>query len=230
MSTATMSLEEAVRNLPVTDTGEEVGCDLCGKNIDWRVRRSGGTRCDGCSKRAEWAVAWNRTHFKIPRRYEGLADVTVELAAGSGYLLIGSAGTGKTYRGYALLERQLKVDPRLTMAAYSWPEVLLELRRSYNLPADQHNAAREMIDGLRKSDVVLIDDIGAEKITEGNSAWLRETLYVILNTRHDELRQTLLTSNLGTERLREYLGDSILSRIGAMCKIVEVVGGDRRLN
>lgn len=73
--------------------------------------------------------------------------------------------------------------------------------------------------------LLVLDDLGAEKTTP----WALQSLYVILNKRGSELRQTIITSNLSLDEMSNELSDRIASRIKGMCKVVVMKGKDRRL-
>ena len=75
-----------------------------------------------------------------------------------------------------------------------------------------------------------IDDVGAEQ----TSSWVLEQLYTIVNTRYEEGRAILLTTNLvtieGDEALREQIGDRTVSRIYEICGDPKpMFGEDHRL-
>ena len=73
--------------------------------------------------------------------------------------------------------------------------------------------------------LLILDDLGAEKTTD----WALQSLYIIINKRLSEELQTIITSNLSLDELRDKIGDRIASRIAGMCKIVKLTGRDRRL-
>ena len=77
---------------------------------------------------------------------------------------------------------------------------------------------------LKKCKLLIIDDIGAERVTE----WVRERLVSIINTRVGAGLSTIYTSNLSPEELKEGLGDRISSRVLGSSGVVEITGADRR--
>jgi hypothetical protein len=86
------------------------------------------------------------------------------------------------------------------------------------------------------TDLLVLDDLGSEKTSE----WVEETMNLIVNTRYNERRQTIFTSNyLDTpdeavdERekdftLKERIGFRIHSRLHEMCEFLEYDGADYR--
>ena len=76
----------------------------------------------------------------------------------------------------------------------------------------------------KADDLVILDDIGAEKATD----WVAERLYAIVDTRYRMERATIFTSNCPEKQLQEQLGGRIVSRIFEMTKQVPVIGPDHR--
>ena len=80
-----------------------------------------------------------------------------------------------------------------------YPEFLRSLKASFGKDFD------EQFNYVKKSDLLLIDDIGAENI----SAWSRdEILGPIIQYRMDEKLPTFFTSNLSIEELEVHLSES----------------------
>lgn len=196
-------------------------CRLCGSEIP--LWRSGGV-CDACENQTKLTRRFNQEHFRVPSRYQG-AELPRNLSPLENYLLIGPARIGKTHAAYGIL-RFLSQDPRQSIAAYSWPKVLLELRQGYNLERGEARIGEQIVKALRQADVALIDDLGAEKYGQGNLDWLQENLFVILDDRYAWKRQTILTSNVGKEDLSSYLGPRVASRVQEWCQVLEVQGRD----
>lgn len=195
-------------------------CKLCGGE------RTGGKFCHDCQQAIHRATGFCEEHCKIPARYR--RATSGRDFGTSGLLFTGLPGTGKTWEAFGLISKYRQQDPRLFLAAYTWVDVLLMLRRGFS-DKDYAEPAQEVIEALRSADIALIDDLGAEKATEGNRAWLQETLYGIIDHRYNWERTTILTTNLPGDRLAEYLGDRLASRILGMCEVVELKGKDRRL-
>lgn len=227
MQSAGSILQETKKFLEKMQEGQTTGepsenaakkCRLC------ESPRDVGNHCLSCNEGIVMAGRFAEMNLHIPKRYAE-ATVGVRYDVGKSYLLHGPPGRGKTHTGYALLRLYRHSDPRLTVAAYRWPAVLLGLRRSYSDKGD----ATPIIEALGIADVAFLDDLGAERITESNRDWVRETLFVILDERYSEMRTTILTTNVPIEALPQYLGERIVSRILEMCAVVEVSGPDRRM-
>ena len=114
-----------------------------------------------------------------------------------GLLLMGPCGVGKTHLAVsALKEIVLRGHTGLF---YDYRELLKEIQDSYN-PESQ---ATEMsvLEPVLKTDFLVLDDVGSSK----PSPWALETVGHVLNTRYNEKRVTLLTTNfLDSEASAEF--------------------------
>jgi len=113
-----------------------------------------------------------------------------------GLYLSGNFGSGKSYIISAMINELVKDNHTCAMIYY--PEFLRILKSSFNVDFD------EQYDYARKSELLLIDDIGAENVTN----WSRdEILGPILQYRMDNNLPTFFTSNLSIEELEIHLSE-----------------------
>ena len=113
-----------------------------------------------------------------------------------GIYLNGNFGCGKTYLLSAMLNELAKKGYKVAMIYY--PEFLRSLKESFN-GTDEYKIK---FNYMKKVDVLLLDDIGAETLTE----WSRdEVLGTILQYRMEENLPTLFTSNLSMKELENHL-------------------------
>ena len=116
-----------------------------------------------------------------------------------GLYLNGNFGCGKTYLISAALNELAKKNHKIAIVYY--PEFLRSLKESFNDP-DTYN---EKFNLIKNIEVLLIDDIGAETMTE----WSRdEILGTILQYRMQEQLTTFFTSNLTIKDLEEHFSVS----------------------
>src|SRR5260370_17356042 len=81
------------------------------------------------------------------------------------------------------------------------------------------------------ADLLVLDDLGAEKTSE----WVEETMNLIVNTRYNERRVTIFTSNYedipddtDPNSLLFRIGHRMRSRLHEMCEFVIMDGADYR--
>jgi DNA replication protein DnaC len=154
------------------------------------------------------------------RRY--CRDIAGNLAQGRGIWFTGDIGTGKTT--LAMLVSKFAMEADRTVAIYSLPRLLGMLRDTYD--DDATFSLNELIDRLCVVDLLHVDDVGAEQ----TSAWVLEQLYTIVNTRYEDGRAVMLTTNLGEAELRAQIGDRTVSRLNEMCTVLPLHGEDQRGN
>ena len=145
-----------------------------------------------------------------------------------GCFLHGSFGSGKSFILAALLNELARKKVNTTIIYY--PEMLRRLKESFNDDFDIK------MDLLKKCDILLIDDIGAETVT----SWSRdEILGTILQYRMDSKLPTLFTSNLNIQELETHLANTkdtiyivksrrIIERIKQLTEDLELVSENRR--
>ena len=101
---------------------------------------------------------------------------------------------------------------------------------------DSTRSLSQLVDVLCSVDLLHIDDVGAEQTTP----WVLEQLYTVVNTRYEEQRAVIVTTNLiGTDTggdvhpaapLREQIGERTVSRLYEMCgEPFPMFGDDQRL-
>lgn len=101
------------------------------------------------------------------------------------------------------------------------PVFLNDLRSSFDNKTPEFEEEMRMVN---KCKLLIIDDIGSEKLTE----WVRERIVSIIHTRVSNGLSTIYTSNLSPAELKEEMGDRISSRILGGSHVVEITGSDRR--
>jgi DNA replication protein DnaC len=115
-------------------------------------------------------------------------SVSDRIARGQGIWFTGDVGTGKTTLAMLVSKAALETDH--TVAIYSLPRLLSVLRETFN-DASRFSLT-QFIDRLTTVDLLHIDDVGAEQTAE----WGLEQLYSIVNTRYEDGRPLVLTTNL----------------------------------
>lgn len=236
---------------------EGPSCSICGDS-GWKAVQDGAerrvTRCDCASvSRAQYLI--DRAQF--PPRYEKcdlvgydtgahpslnaarmaaerfIADYPLEKV---GLLLIGPSGAGKTHLSVAIL-RELIARKGISCLFCDYRELLKQIQNSYN-PSVQVTEL-ELLRPVFQAEVLALDDLGAVKPTE----WVWDMVSVILNTRYNENRTTIITSNFmdgpaaaisgpraatREETLGDRIGERMRSRLFEMCRVVNVIAPDYR--
>lgn len=214
-------------------------CDGSGFVVDEQTRTA--VPC-GCREQLVGRRRARGLQSVIPRRYRGLSfdrppittirpqivsavrgylqRLDAELDAGRGLWLFGPVGTGKT--SLAMLVSEQALQAGRTVAVYSLPRLLAEIRTTFD--DDASSSYVDLLDRLTSVDLLHIDDVGAEK----TSPWVLEQLYALINSRYEEERSVLITTNLERDELSAQIGERTVSRLEEMCTILPVGGSDLR--
>ena len=155
------------------------------------------------------------------RRY--VEAVEGNLDGGRGLWFTGDVGTGKTT--LAMLVSCAALDAGRSVAIYSLPRLLAEIRKTFDEDADRSYLG--LLERLTSVDLLHIDDVGAERTSE----WVLEQLYAIVNARYEDERAMVITTNLDHAELRDQIGERTVSRLIEICgDPLPLYGHDRRMD
>jgi DNA replication protein DnaC len=125
----------------------------------------------------------------VLRQVRGFVRVIGEnLDGGRGLWFDGPVGTGKT--SLAILVAKAAKAAGRSYAVYPVPRLLAEIKRTFDRDASDNYLA--FFRRLCSVDVLVLDDLGAEKQTE----WVLEQLYSIVNERWQDRRSIVVTTNV----------------------------------
>jgi DNA replication protein DnaC len=171
-------------------------------------------------------------------------------AVDSGLLFMGPVGVGKTHLAIAVL-KELITKKGVRSLFYESGSLLKAIQDSYN-PVSQTSEMR-VLAPVFQAEVLVLDELGATVPTN----WVRDTLYQIINTRYNNKKLTIFTTNyldeirlaaeesettapqrrsrnFSSERMQELttleerIGTPLRSRLYEMCKKVMIEGEDYR--
>jgi DNA replication protein DnaC len=81
------------------------------------------------------------------------------------------------------------------------------------------------------ADILVLDELGASKPTD----WVRDTMAHVINTRYNDCRLTIFTTNFLDTRsdnkkeiLEDRIGVRLRSRLHEMCRTIRLEGNDYR--
>ncbi len=135
----------------------------------------------------------DRNRFHIIKYLVTFIEEYKKGKVGKGLYLYGNFGCGKTYLIAAMLNELAK--NQVQSAIVFWPEYLRDLKASFG------TNFKEKFEKIKKTPLLLIDDIGAENTT----VWSRdEILCPLMQYRMSEKLPTFFTSNLDLDVLEKH--------------------------
>lgn len=212
-----------VPNLALSDPrfGKAQECTACTVLHDRRVTRSlahAGFPPEFEAATFETYPITEQTQATVAQLRSWTDDVS-DYAAKS-VLLHGENRVGKTGLAVSMARRRVELlgVPMLFVTA---PVLLDGLRPSQDgPPSDSEESEKSLWDRVKAVPILILDDLGAEKLTE----WVQERLFVLVNHRHDYRLTTIFTSNEAPKGLASRLGRRTGFRLVEMCLICHLTG------
>lgn len=158
----------------------------------------------------------NKELSDIARRYADHFDEMTERH--KGLLLFGNVGTGKTFISACIAN---------ALTDRGHPCLVTNFARLVGTISGMYEGRQAYIDGLSRFDLLVIDDLYAERDTE----YMGEMVQNIIDSRYRSGKPMIVTTNLTREELlnpTDIRRKRIYSRLFEMCLPYEVKGMDRR--
>lgn len=171
-------------------------------------------------------TAENKRSFEVATDY--IKNFREYFTQGKGLYLEGPCGTGKTHLAIAIA--LAIINTGVPVICKTSIDILGDIKRCYERNSEV--TEEEVLEAYKTVDLLIIDDLGKEQVTE----WSVPVLYSILNERYEALLPTIITTNYNTTALAEKLsakGDAetataIISRFVESSKRVTMSWADYR--
>ena len=144
-----------------------------------------------------------------------------------GLVFMGTVGVGKTHLAVSILKGL--TERGFSCLFYEFGALLKEIQGSYN--AVSQTSELKVLAPVFDAEILVLDEIGASKPTD----WVRDTMALIINTRYNDKKLTIFTTNYLDERksereetLEDRIGVRLRSRLFEMSRTVNLNGEDFR--
>jgi DNA replication protein DnaC len=139
--------------------------------------------------------------FKLAQKYVQEFDEW----EGESLMFWGEPGNGKSHLATAIANELTEKGKRVVFI--SMPDLLEKIKATFNRNSNESEA--EIMKGLQVCDLLIIDDIGAEKVSD----WVQEVIFRIVDGRYKKMKPIMATSNLEPKELAERIGKRAYDRL-----------------
>ena len=145
-----------------------------------------------------------------------------------GILFMGGVGVGKTHLAIGTIK--MLIEKGVSCMFYEFGSLLKEIQNSYS--SISQTSELSVLEPIFNAEVLVLDELGASKPTD----WVRDTMMQIINTRYNDKKLTLFTTNYldkrqgNEETLEDRIGVRLRSRLYEMCQTVSIEADDYRRN
>lgn len=176
--------------------------------------------CFSETNMAKWTFENDdRQNPKLSEAMERYADQFKEFRrSGQGLLLSGGCGTGKTFFAACIANRLIDNGYRVLVTNFA---------RLSNQLQGMFEGKQEYIDDLNRYDLLVLDDLGAERKSE----YMQEMVFNIIDSRYRSGLPMIITTNLSASELyqpQDVGRARIYDRLAERCIAIPVTGNSRR--
>ncbi|MDB4894746.1 MAG: putative chromosome replication initiation protein [Firmicutes bacterium] len=156
---------------------------------------------------------------KVVEYGKGYASRVAKGTQEESLLLTGDVGRGKTFLSTAI--GNVAVEAHRTVVYFTFSE-FLDLLRLHKF--EDEEKYREGLQRLLDADLIILDDLGAEKVTE----FVAQELFNIINHRMNRSMPMIVSTNLTPQELADAYGPRIASRLLNGFEVLLLRGDDIR--
>ena len=129
----------------------------------------------------------------------------------------GETGVGKTFLAACIAKEVLGKRHRVVWKSVA--RLINELEACYK--DDVNYTALDLVDEILEADLIVLDDLGAERATE----WVQEKIYLLVNEAEQQEKTLIVTTNIPLDNLADKWpeqGKRIANRICGICEGITI--------
>jgi DNA replication protein DnaC len=166
----------------------------------------------------------------VPARFQNNKPRAVSISS-EGLFLHGVTGCGKTYTAVEYFFKWcMDFGSCVNCMFWETPELIDAMRQESGEKtehstenAQEVKMPRRIMERCCTAPILVLDDLGSEKLTD----WGIERITLLINHRYNELRPTIVTSNLTIDEIKRSISQRIGSRLSVL-QFMEINEDDRR--
>lgn len=126
-------------------------------------------------------------------------------SCGAGLILAGRPGTGKTHLSCSIALRVAELG--YTSRYVKNIDLLRRVKSTYSSSSEETDS--QVVYDMTLPDLLIIDEVGMQFGSDAEKL----ILFEVLNSRYEEIKPTIIISNLSQEELSELLGERVMDRM-----------------
>lgn len=127
------------------------------------------------------------------------------LKAGTSLLFCGNVGTGKTHLSTAIANSVIESGHSALFSTLG--DIIAQVKSTYS--KDNSQTERDVVRSFVFPDLLIIDEVGVQDGSETD----KKIVFEIINKRYEDVKPTIVLTNLSPSMLKEGLGERILDRL-----------------
>lgn len=153
--------------------------------------------------------------FAKKRLVEYCNNIDESVRLGRNIVILGGVGTGKTHLAIGILRSVIQNGGSGFFASVT--DLVMDVRESWG-----KGNVKEVFDLYTNCDLLVLDEIGVQTGTDNE----RQILFKVINDRYNEMRPTVLLSNLNAEGFKSFVGTRVFDRLKENDGISLILNGE----
>lgn len=158
--------------------------------------------------------SFDKAYLRCSRYASNFKEV---LAKGLGIYIYGSPGAGKTHLSACIANELIKKQYSVILSSIG--NLIQRIKATFD---KSDTTEEDIFQGIRAVDLLIIDDIGSENMSD----YVQEKLFEIVNARYIVKKPTIFTSNLTFDELLKKISNRTVDRIIELSTVILKINCD----